>query len=101
MSYEFSENVLIQDSAAALMHDELGWEVVYAYNKEVLGEAGTLGRKSYHEIVLWRYFKQALKRLNSWITEAQITEACQTLASYLSTSSLLQINDQEGRHRGR
>ena len=28
MKYEYSENVLVQDSAAALMKDELGWEVV-------------------------------------------------------------------------
>ena len=95
MMHEYSENILVQDSAAALMHDELGWEVVYAYNTEVLGENGTLGRKDYHEIVLWRYFKQALKRLNTWITDAQITEACQTLSSYLSTSSLLQINEEK------
>ena len=61
MSYEYSENVLVQDSAAALLHDELGWDVVYAYNQEVLGENGTLGRKNYKEIVLWRYFRQALK----------------------------------------
>ena len=26
MKYEYSENVLVQDSAAALMHDELGWD---------------------------------------------------------------------------
>ena len=52
------------------MHDELGWDVVFAYNQEVLGENGTLGRKDYHEIVLWRYFNQALKKLNPWITDA-------------------------------
>ena len=95
MKYEYSENVLVQDSAAALMKDELGWEVVYAYNKEILGENGTLGRKSYHEIVLWRYFNAALKRLNSWITDAQLTEARQTLSSYLSSESLLQINEEK------
>jgi type I restriction enzyme R subunit len=95
MKYEYSENVLVQDSAAALMHDELGWDVVYAYNTEVLGENGTLGRKDYHEIVLWRYFRQALKKLNTWITDAQITEACQTLSSYLSSASLLQINEEK------
>ena len=61
MSYDYSENILVQESAAALLHDELGWDVVFAYNQEVLGENGTLGRKSYHEIVLWRYFRQALK----------------------------------------
>lgn len=95
MKYDYSENVLVQDSAAALMHDELGWDVVYAYNTEVLGEKGTLGRKSYHEIVLWRYFRQALKKLNPWITDAQITEAGQTLSYHLSSASLLQINEEK------
>ena len=33
MSYDYSENVLIQESAAGLLHDELGWEEVYAYNR--------------------------------------------------------------------
>lgn len=95
MKYEYSENVLVQDSAAALMHDELGWDVAFAYNQEVLGENGTLGRKDYHEIVLWRYFTQALKKLNPWITDAQISEAHQTLSSYLSSASLLQINEEK------
>lgn len=95
MKYEYSENVLVQDSAAALMHDELGWDVVFAYNTEVLGENGTLGRKDYHDIILWRYFSQALKKLNPWITDAQIAEARQTLSSYLSTASLLQINEEK------
>lgn len=95
MKYEYSENVLVQDSAGNLLHDELGWNVVYAYNKEILGENGTLGRKTYHEIVLWRYFRMALKKLNPWITDAQIDEACQTLSAYLSSSSLLQINEEK------
>lgn len=95
MKYEYSENVLVQDSAAALMHDELGWDVVFAYNQEVLGEDGTLGRKNYHEIVLWRYFVKALKKLNPWINDAQVNEAHQTLSSYLSSASLLQINEEK------
>ncbi|MBR6228320.1 MAG: type I restriction endonuclease subunit R [Eubacterium sp.] len=95
MKYEYSENVLVQDSAAALMHDELGWDVVFAYNQEVLGEDGTLGRKDYQEIVLWRYFDEALRKLNPWINDAQITEAHQVLSSYLSSASLLQINEEK------
>ena len=95
MKYEYSENVLVQDSAADLLHNELGWDVVYAYNTEVLGENGTLGRKDYHEIVLWRYFNAALKKLNPWITVQQIEEARQALLAYLSSSSLLQINEEK------
>lgn len=93
MLHEYSENVLVQDSAAALMHDELGWDVVYAYNQEKLGENGTLGRKGYDEIVLWRYFNEAIYRLNPWISDAQIIEANKKLASVLSSASLLQINE--------
>ena len=43
--------------------------------EEVLGEDGTFGRRSYKEILLVRYFREALRRLNPWITEAQIGEA--------------------------
>ena len=95
MSYDYSENVLVQDSAAALLHDELGWDVMFAYNQEVLGENGTLGRKNYHEIVLWRYFRHALKKMNAWITDSQVEEACKTLSSHLSSASLLQINEEK------
>ena len=36
MSYEYSENTLIQGSAGDLLHDELGWDVAYAYNTKAL-----------------------------------------------------------------
>ncbi len=95
MSHDYSENVLIQESAADLLRDELGWEVVYAYNTEQLGEAGTLGRKSYKEILLTRYFREALLRLNPWLTPAQLDEAQRLMEHHLSTASLLQINEEK------
>ena len=67
----------------------------FAYNKEVLGESGTFGRKSYREILLTRYFRKALKELNEWITEDQINEAQAKLEYRLSTSSPLQINEEK------
>ena len=70
MSYEYSENTLVQESAGHLLHDELGWDVYYAYNTEKLGVNGTFGRKSYREIVLWRYFKDAVFKLNTWLIES-------------------------------
>ncbi len=95
MSYDFSENILVQESSGNLLHDELGWDVVYAYNQEVLGENGTLGRKSYKDILLTRYFRSSLKKLNPWITETQINEAQSTFESHSSISSLLQINEEK------
>jgi len=60
MSYDYSENELVQKSAAHLLHDELGWDVVYAYHTEQLGTDGTLGRESYQEILLRRDLVDAL-----------------------------------------
>ncbi len=97
MSYDYSENILVQESSGKLLADELGWKVVYAYNQEKLGENGTLGRKSYKEILLSRYFQQALRKLNPWINDNQIIEAQKTLESHLSTASLLQINEEKYR----
>lgn len=95
MSYDYSENILVQESAGNLLHNELGWDVEFAYNIEVLGVDGTFGRTSYKEILLTRYFKEALKKFNSWITDTQIAEAQKILENRLSTSSLLQINEEK------
>lgn len=95
MSYDYSENILVQESAGHLLQNELGWEVAFAYNTEVLGKDGTFGRTSYREILLTRYFREALLRLNPWITPEQLTEAQRTLEHHLSTSSLLQINEEK------
>lgn len=95
MSYDYSENILVQESAGNFLRDELGWDVQFAYNTEVLGENGTFGRKSYKEILLVRYFRAALKRLNPWITAAQIAEAQELLEERLSSASLLQVNEEK------
>lgn len=94
MSYDYSENILIQESAGKLLQEELGWEVEYAYNSEQLGKNGTFGRESYQEILLVRYFREALRKLNPWINLTQIDEAQKKFESYLSTASLMQINEE-------
>lgn len=95
MSYDYSENILVQESAGNLLRDALGWDVQFAYNTEVLGKDGTFGRKSFREILLLRYLHEALKRLNPWMNDSQISEAQKTLESRLSTSSLLQVNEEK------
>lgn len=95
MSYDYSENILVRESAGNLLRDELGWDVQFAYNKEVLGKNGSFGRTSYKEILLKRYFNAALKKFNPWINDEQILEAQRILENRLSTSSLLQINEEK------
>ena len=91
MSYDYSENILVQESAGHLLADELGWQVELAYNQEILGENGTFGRNSYKDILLVRYFQKALRTLNPWLTDAQVIEAQNTFEKHLSSASLMQI----------
>lgn len=95
MSYDYSENILVQESAGNFLRDELGWDVKFAYNTEVLGKNGSFGRESYKDILLTRYFYEALRKFNPWINENQIIEAQQVLENILSTSSLLQVNEEK------
>ncbi len=95
MSYEYSENVLVQKSAGNVLKDKLGWDVVLAYDKEQLGEDGTLGRKSYKEIVLTRYLRKALFDNNPWMTEPYCDSAVKMLLSYTVSATLMQINEEK------
>ena len=95
MSREYSENVLVQNSAGNLLQNVLGWEVVMAYNSEKLGPDGTLGRTSYGEVLLTRYFRQALLRLNPWLTPNQLDEVQKKFTAHVSTASLMQINEEK------
>ena len=95
MSKDYSEDQLIQKSAADLLENELGWTSVMAWDAEVLGETGTLGRKSYHEVLLVRHFCKALKTLNPWMTEKQLAEAVERMTERMSSQTLMQINEQK------
>ena len=74
---------------------KLGWEHVYAYNDEQLGQYGTLGRKGYREVVLRRYLVDALVELNEWLEEEECEQAADTLMATLATDSLLQTNEKK------
>ena len=95
MSWEYSENILVQNSAGKVLRDKLGWEVVFAYNTEVLGEGGTLGRKSYKEIVLTRYLRRALFENNDWMTEEYADSAVKSLCAFVASATLMQINEEK------
>lgn len=93
MNREYSENVMVRDEAGELL-EELGWTVIMA-QQETFGRNGTFGRESARDTLLPKYFHPAMTRLNPWMTEPQIREAAQILERYLSTASLLQINEEK------
>ena len=60
----YTEDALVRQTTADYLRDELGWESVYAYNTETFGPDGTLGRQNDEEVILTRYLKEALVKLN-------------------------------------
>ena len=95
MSRDYSEDQLIQKSTADFMEQELGWKSVYAFDQETLGANGTLGRNSYHEVLLVRHFSKALKTLNPWLTDKQLQECVERMTEHMSSQTLMQINEQK------
>ncbi len=95
MSKDYSEDLLIQESVAHLLESELGWQSVTAWDHEVLGENGTLGRRSYREVVLTGRLHRALRNLNPWMTDKQLAEATERMTVYMSSQTLMQINEQK------
>lgn len=95
MSKDYSEDQLIQKSTAEFLEKELGWKSVYAFDQETLGANGTLGRNSYHEVLLVRHFSKALKTLNPWLNEKQLQECVERMTEHMSSQTLMQINEQK------
>ena len=95
MAKDYSEDQLIQKSTADFLEKELGWKSVYAFDQETLGANGTLGRNSYHEVLLVRHFSKALKTLNPWLNEKQLQECVERMTEHMSSQTLMQINEQK------
>ena len=95
MSKDYSEDRLIQKSTAEFLEKELGWKSIYAYDQETLGANGTLGRTDYREVLLTRHFRKALKSLNPWMADKQLSEAVERMNEHMSSQTLMQINEQK------
>ncbi len=87
-----SEDRLVQKTIAEHLQTVLGWDSVYAWNEEVFGPNGTLGRTNTRDAVLTRDLRMALARLNPQLPPTAIAEAVQTMTRHDFSRSLLQHN---------
>ncbi len=92
MSWEYSEDKLIEQTAIQLFEEKLKWKTILAYNSEVFGEAGTLGRNSKKEILLKPKILQKLTDLNPGLPVKAYEEAFQRLIEFSSSKSIAEIN---------
>ena len=88
----YSEDTLTQQTLADYLSDELGWESIYAHNTEKLGVEGTLGRRTEHEVVLTRYLRKMLVRLNPGLPDKIYKSAIHQIVETRGFQSIIQEN---------
>jgi type I restriction enzyme R subunit len=92
MSWEYSEDNLIERTAIDLFFNKLGWDTLLAYNKEGFGEGSTLGRLNKKEVVLKKIFFEKIKEFNPGLPQKAYEEAYEKLLEESFTKSLAEIN---------
>ncbi|MGM0945229.1 MAG: type I restriction endonuclease subunit R [Bacteroidota bacterium] len=94
MSYEYSEDGLIEEATQQVL-EELGWEVVTAWKKEKFGEEGLLGRDNKSEVILTRYLKQALIKLNPDLPFLAYEQAMEQISQKIADQSPGKVNKEK------
>lgn len=92
MTWEYSEDNLIEQTAIDLFFNQLGWDTLLAYNKEGFGEGSTLGRLNKKEVVLKKIFFEKIKEFNPGLPQKAYEEAYEKLIEDSVTKSLAEIN---------
>ena len=94
MSYEYSEDGLIEQATQDVL-EELGWQVVTAWQNESFGEDGLLGRDNKSEVILSRYLLQALEKLNPNLPKTAYDQAIEQISQKVADKTLGRINKEK------
>ena len=95
MNQEFSEDKLVQETTSNFFKNELHWDSEYAYNTEVLGKDGTLGRTTEKEVVLKKFLNTALRKFNPNLPENVYDSAVKQITEISYTRPVLQQNKEK------
>jgi len=95
MSSGYTEDILVQKTTADYLEKVLGWESIYAYNKEDFGPDSLLGRSSDREVVLVRSLRKKLVELNPGLPDEAFDDAVRQITSSTMTQSLIAINNEK------
>ncbi len=94
MSYEYSEDGLIEQATQDVL-EELGWTVVTAWQNETFGEDGLLGRDNKSEVILVRYLRKVLQKLNPGLPATAYQQAIELIAQKVAHKKLGSINKEK------
>lgn len=88
----YSEDILVQQTTAEYLENQLGWESVYAYNTETFGPDGSLGRESDEDVVLKRYLRKALAKLNPDLPDSAYDDGVRQMTATVASQTMLATN---------
>lgn len=91
MANEYSEDLLVQETTANYLKNELQWDESIHAEHETLGKEGTLGRSHQREVVLTRYLGEKLIEFNPGLPNEVYLDAIRILSEE-SGSTMLQTN---------
>lgn len=92
MTWEYSEDNLIEQTAIDIFLHQLGWDTLLAFNKETYGDGSVLGRLNRKEVVLKNIFFEKLKLFNPGLPEHAYQLAFEKLIEESITKSLAETN---------
>lgn len=94
MSYEYSEDGLIEQATQDVLED-VGWTVLSAWKNESFGEDGLLGRDNKSEVILIRYLMEALEKLNPDLPQQAYDQAITQITQKVADQSLGKVNKEK------
>ncbi len=83
----YTEDALVQQPTVEYLEKQLGWESVYAHNKEDFGPNSLLGRACDREVVLTRILREKLAELNPGLPDAAYDDAVRQMTALPSCDS--------------
>jgi len=92
MTFDYTEDNLVQKTTAEYLEQSLGWDSIYAYNTETFGPNGSLGRESDREVILRKYLLPKLQELNPNLPESVYQDAIRQITEKSTSQSTLTTN---------
>ena len=92
MTFDYTEDNLVQKTTAEYLEQSLGWDSIYGYNTETFGPNGSLGRESDREVILRKYLLPKLQELNPNLPESVYQDAIQQITEKSTSQSTLTTN---------
>jgi len=95
MSSKFSEDSLVETTAANIFEAELGWSVSTAYNQETFGVKSLYGRTNKSQVILKKSFMEMTRELNPGLPDSVYEDTYSKLIEGSVSKSLVEINHEK------